>query len=140
MGLQGYFGSGGSGKSRTLYMDVIRTSLEEEATNFYVIVPDQFTMQTQKELCSLHERGGITNIDVLSFTRLAHKVFDELGIQMKPLLDDTGKNLILRKVALDVEDQLVLLRRNIKRVGYIHEVKSVLSEFYQYDISSSDLE
>ena len=35
--------------------------------NYIILVPEQFTMQTQKELVLRHPRHGIMNIDVLSF-------------------------------------------------------------------------
>lgn len=46
----------------------------------------------------MHSRKGILNIDVVSFERLAYKVFEELGGGNRPVLDDTGKNLIVRRV------------------------------------------
>ena len=67
--------------------------------NFIVLVPEQFTMQTQKDLVSMHPRRGIMNIDVLSFARLSYRVFEETGGGSLPVLDDEGKNLILRKIA-----------------------------------------
>ncbi len=48
-------------------------------------------MQTQKDLCMAHPRGGIMNIDVLSFGRLAHRVFEETGKERQPILDDEGR-------------------------------------------------
>ena len=45
-------------------------------TNYIILVPEQFTMQTQKELVLRHPRHGIMNIDVLSFARLAFRVLE----------------------------------------------------------------
>ncbi len=140
MGLQFVFGGSGAGKSTTVYEKVIRQSMEHPEKNFLIMVPDQFTMYTQKQLCMMHPRGGIMNIDVLSFSRLIHRVAEEVGRKERVILDDTGKNLILRRVAIEKEDQLVLLKDKVKRPGYIHEVKSVISEFYQYDIGPKDME
>ena len=55
------------------------------------------------------------------------------------MLDDEGKNLILRKIAGDYEKDLKVLKGNMKKLGYISEVKSVLSEFDQYDIGEEEL-
>ena len=33
---------------------------------FIVLVPEQFTMQTQKDLVSMHPRKGIMNIDIVN--------------------------------------------------------------------------
>lgn len=140
MPLKFVFGPSGSGKSTYLYQHVIEESEKYPQENFIVLVPEQFTMQTQKDLVSMHQRHGIMNIDVLSFARLAYRVFEETGAKKLPVLDDEGKNLILRKIAGDYEDKLTVLRGNIKKLGYITEVKSVISEFTQYDIGEEELD
>lgn len=140
MSLQFIFGNSGSGKSHRLYMDIIEESLRHPEKNYLVLVPEQFTMQTQKDLCLMHPRGGIMNIDVLSFGRLAHRIFEELGQEDRAVLDDEGKNLILRKIAGNYEEQLTVLKGNLKKQGYISEVKSVISEFTQYGIGFDELD
>ena len=139
MSLRFYFGPSGAGKSRQLYQEIMERSLKEPKKNFLIIVPDQFTMQTQKDLTMLHERGGILNIDVLSFGRLSHRIFDEVGELDTPVLDDTGKSLVLQKVALGMKEQLPTLGGHLHKQGYIHEVKSAISEFMQYGISPDDM-
>lgn len=139
MSLRFYFGGSGAGKSTKLYRELIERSMEEPGRNFLIIVPDQFTMQTQKELVTMHERGGIMNMDVLSFGRLSHRIFEEVGGKDMPVLDDTGKSLVLRKVAADLKDQLTVLGGNLDKQGYIHEVKSAVSEFMQYGIGPGDV-
>lgn len=79
MSLQFILGNSGSGKSRYAYEKIIGESTKNPEENFLVIVPEQFTMQTQKELVSLHPKKGILNIDVQSFQRLAYHVFEEVG-------------------------------------------------------------
>lgn len=138
MALQFYFGSSGSGKSTAVYKHIVEWSKKEPERNFMILVPDQFTMQTQKELCLLN--GGIMNIDVLSFSRLTYRIFEEIGKPDRVALDDTGKNLIIRKVAAKREPDLKLLGRHLKQVGYIHEIKSVISEFMQYAVSPKEVE
>ena len=140
MPLKFVFGPSGSGKSTYLYQHVIEESEKNPQENFIVLVPEQFTMQTQKDLVRMHPRHGIMNIDVLSFARLAYRVFEETGVKKIPVLDDEGKNLILRKIAGNYEDKLTVLKGNIKKLGYISEVKSVISEFTQYDIGEEELD
>lgn len=140
MSLQFIFGPSGSGKSYQLHQQIIRESIRHPEENFIILVPEQFTMQTQKDLVSRHPDRCIMNIDVLSFGRLAYRVFEETGGGNLPVLDDEGKNLILRKIAGDYEEELYVLKGNMKRLGYISEVKSVISEFTQYDIGEAELE
>lgn len=140
MPLKFVFGPSGSGKSSYLYQHVIQESMKYPERNYIVLVPEQFTMQTQKDLVMMHERKGIMNIDVLSFARLAYRVFEETGGGGLPVLDDEGKNLILRKIAGDYESELKMLGGHMKKQGYISEVKSVISEFTQYDIGKDEIE
>lgn len=139
MSLQFYFGPSGAGKSRMLYEEVIRRAGANPRQNFLIIVPDQFTMQTQKDFVCFSDRGGIMNIDVLSFGRLGHRILEEVGGQDIPVLDDTGKSLVLQKVAAGLKDELPTLGSFLQRQGYIHEVKSAISEFMQYGIGTEDV-
>lgn len=107
---------------------------------FFILVPDQFTMQTQKDLVSLHDRKGIMNIDVLSFGRLTHRIFEEMGGNRLPMLDDTGKSLIIRRVAAGKKEKLPVLGGRLGQTGYVHEVKSAISEFMQYGVGLQELD
>ena len=135
MALQFYFGPSGSGKSKRLHQDVLYMAAKDPDCNFLFLVPDQFTMQTQTDLVKESPGGGIMNIDVLSFGRLTHRIFEETGYGRKPVLDDTGKSLVLRKVASSVKEELPVLSGNLNKIGYIHEIKSAISEFKQYGLS-----
>ena len=176
MSLRFCFGPSGSGKSHRIYEEIMQRAAEEPGRNFLIIVPDQFTMQTQKDLVGMHPRHGIMNIDVLSFERLAHRIFEEVGGEHRkilvmrsdrdgilnidvlsfgrlshrileevgtkemPVLDDTGKSLVLQKVAADLKEQLPAMGSLLHKQGYIHEVKSAISEFMQYGISTQDMD
>ncbi|MCR5419180.1 MAG: PD-(D/E)XK nuclease family protein [Lachnospiraceae bacterium] len=133
-------GPSGSGKSTYVYEEMIREAIAHPDRQFILVVPDQYSMSATRRICSLHPRQGILNIDVLSFSRLIHRIGDEVGRKMHAVLDDTGKNLILRRVAMEHEEELGFLKGRMKRPGYIHEVKSQISEFYQYDIAPGDLD
>ncbi len=132
-------GRTGSGKSTYVFDKVSKAATENPEQSYFVIVPDQFTMQTQADLVRRSERGGIMNIEVLSFSRLAHRVFEETGGSGRPVLDDTGKNLILRRCAVEVSADIPYLAGKIDKPGYIHEIKSAISEFMQYGIGDREL-
>lgn len=140
MSLRFCFGPSGSGKSHRIYEEIMQRAAEEPGRNFLIIVPDQFTMQTQKDLVMRSDRDGILNIDVLSFGRLSHRILEEVGTKEMPVLDDTGKSLVLQKVAADLKEQLPAMGSLLHKQGYIHEVKSAISEFMQYGISAQDMD
>lgn len=139
MSLHIILGASGSGKSHGLYETIIQRSVECPEMTYLVLVPEQFTMQTQKELVRMHPGGGILNIDVLSFQRLAHRVFEQVGADNRKILEETGKSLVLQKVAQENQKQLSYLGKQMKKQGYVQEIKSLISEFMQYDISLEQL-
>lgn len=140
MSLRFVLGASGSGKSSSMYQWVVRQAVENPDRQYLVLVPDQYTMQIQKQMVTLHQGHAILNIDVLSFGRLYHRVMEELGGDRLTPLDDTGKNLILRKLAGSMKDELPVLGRFMDRQGYISEVKGIISEMQQYGISPQDME
>ena len=140
MSLQFVTGCSGSGKSTYLYSRFIKEAMGNPNKNYVIIVPEQFTLQTQKELVNSHPDGGILNIDILSFNRLAYRVCEELGKEVATVLDDTGKNMILRKVIEGNKDRLGVYGRNYNKQGFISEIKSFISELYQYSITPEYIE
>lgn len=139
MALQFWFGASGSGKSIGVSRAMIEAAMEHPENNYFMIVPDQFTMQTQKQMVKMHPDGGILNIDVLSFGRLSHRIFEEVGKDDRLILDDTGKCLLLRKAAEKEKENIPVLAAGLKNPGFIQEIKSVLSEFMQYGLKPSDV-
>ena len=138
MSLQLFLGSAGSGKSYQLYREVIEQSKQDMATNYLIIVPEQFTLQTQKDIVTMHPDHGVMNVDILSFLRFAFRVFDEVGGNEYPILEDTGKSMVLRKVVAEKRKDLILFGSNVKKPGFIGELKSLLSELFQYNIGPDD--
>lgn len=140
MSLQFYLGASGSGKSYKLHKDILDKAKENPSINYLFIVPDQFTMQTQKDLVLASDNKGIMNVDVLSISRLAHRIFEELGCNNQVVLDDTGKSLIIRKLAASLKDQMPMLGNNLNKIGFEHELKSIISEFKQYNITGDRID
>ena len=140
MSLQFIIGNSGAGKSYAAYQNVIREASRKPTNMYYVIVPEQFTMQTQKTLVEMHPQKGILNIDVLSFERLAYRIFEEVGGDTRKVLEETGKNMVLQKLVQMNRKNLVYLKNQMKKPGYLDEVKSLISEFMQYGIGLQELD
>ena len=79
MSLKFVLGPSGYGKSTYVEDYIISESMANENRNYLLIVPDQFTMETQLKMVKKHPNGGILNIDVLSFGRLSYRIFSEIG-------------------------------------------------------------
>ncbi len=140
MALQLIIGSSGSGKSYRMYEQLIEASMAQPGENFIIIVPEQYTMQTQKNIVRMHPRHGVMNIDIVSFARLGHRIFEEMGQPFSHILEDTGKRMVIRKVLEQKRRQLGVFSGSVRKSGFSGELKSMISELLQYNISPGMLE
>ncbi len=140
MSLTFILGASGAGKTEWLYEKALKTAKEHPERTVLVIVPEQFSMQTMKDLIVRSETKGMSNIEVLSFLRLSYRVFEELGIVPGELLSDVGKSLLVKRVVNRFAGELRVFAANVKKAGFIDEMKSLISEFYQYGITPEALE
>lgn len=140
MSLQFIFGGSGRGKTYYLQHYITEEAKHFQERQYIFLVPEQFTMQTQKELIEISEAKGILNIDVQSFLRLAFRVFSETGASNLPVLDDMGKTMVLKKVLNNMEEHLEYFGKNIHKRGYVQEIKSFLSELLQYGAEEDTIE
>lgn len=139
MSLQFVLGPSGVGKSHYIYNKLIKESMENPGTNYILLVPEQYSLALQRKMVKLHPYGGTLNIDVIGFNRLAYRVFDELNVKTAKVLEDFGKSMLIRRVAGEVRDKLRVYKNCLNKNGFVDEVKSLMSEFYQYDFSTEEL-
>ena len=139
MSLGFVFGASGAGKTEYILKYFLEGAGENLKKNWFLIVPEQDTLAMQKRITGhiSNRGGGILNIDVLSFNRLAYRVFEELNISLSDMtiIDDMGKVMIIRAVAEQVKSKLKLYQRELNKTGFLDELKSQISEFYQYRIT-----
>lgn len=140
MSLQFIIGASGAGKTRRLYTDLIAGAQEAPFDTFIALVPEQYSMQAQRDIVDLHPRHGVMNIDILSFERLAWRVFEELAVKQPAILDDMGKSMVLRKVSAGAAKEMTVLSSHLSKSGFIGVLKSQLSEFFQYGITDRELD
>ncbi len=133
-------GPSGSGKSYQIYQRIIRRSMEEPEKRCFLVVPEQFTMQAQRDIVQMHPCHGTMNIDIVSFNRLAYRVFEEQNIHCGQILEDFGKSMLLQRILLKYRKELPIFGPSFSKAGFIDELKSLLTELFQYRVSEQDLE
>ena len=106
MSLQMIIGGAGTRRSEVMYQKLIEESLAAPEQRFYLVVPEQYTMQTQMKMAELHPGHGVMNVDIVSFPRLAYRIFDELGGVQKTILEDTGKSMVIRRLLSEHKGEL----------------------------------
>ncbi len=137
MSLKFWLGGAKSDRSRQLIKYILEEAEAHPDRHYLFVAPEQFGLAAQRELVLNSKNHGILNIDVLSFTRLAHRISDEVGSYETDvtMLGETGKSLIIGMLANSMRDDLAVFGKDIDRLGYIDRFKSVISEFMQYGIT-----
>ena len=134
MGLRFIIGRAGTGKT-TLCMEEIIRQQNTENKRQILIVPEQFTSQAERDLIEKTGQNAILTAEVLSFGRLAHRVFSKKGIGSRVPLGDIGKSMALRKILLQEKDKISYFQSVMDKPGFIDQLGLTISEFFQYRIT-----
>jgi len=135
MGLRFILGRPGTGKT-TLCLSEIGEMLTCGAPLYY-LVPEQFSLQSEKLL--LTNRRAATQVQVLSFNRLAYRLFATFGGQPSKMADDLGKQMLLRKVLFQVFDNLTYYKSAVDKHGFVESLSDTITEMNHYRVTSDDL-
>ena len=129
--------AGRAGKGKTfLVLSEIKQHIQKNWDgNLVLLVPEQYTLQAERDLIYKMNLPGIIDVDVLSFTRLAHKVLNEVGGLTRIHLNDQGKNMILRKLIDEAEKEFLVYKKAADRDGFLTMVSDLICELKQHDIS-----
>lgn len=136
-------GKTGSGKTNHLYQNIIERAISLAKVGGHekllLIVPEQSTLDVQHRMIDHHPNHCITDIEILSFGRLAHRMSDELGVSGRTVISDVGKNMMIQRLVGEHQDNFPFLGKNIHKKGYVNELRSLMSEFSRYTVSSDAL-
>ena len=139
MRLRIIYGRAGSGKS-TFCLDEIKKGLDSgEKHPLVLIVPEQFSLQAEKNLSGIDSTSGIFRAEVLSFRRMAFRVFSEVGGISRKHLAAAGKSMLLFRILDKVGDQLKMFSGSAARKGFTQTLSDAITEFKRYDISPQQL-
>ena len=104
----GRVGSGKTETCRRLLVDFARKGKE----NLYLIVPEQYSFESEKAILRMAGPKNAVNIQVLSFTRLAESLFRTYGGCAGTPLDDSTRRLLMALALEETADYLSLYREH----------------------------
>ena len=135
MSLRFIYGGAGRGKSTFCLKDIEQRSKSEHEKPLVLLVPEQFSFQAEKNLIKVVGSTGIKNVQVLSFNRLAYRVFSEVGgITRKPM-DASGKAMLIHSILQKQQEEFKVFKGASRQKGFIDNVASAITEFKKYKIS-----
>lgn len=139
MGLRFIIGRAGTGKTHLCIEEIIKQA-NQGGKRQILIVPEQFTSQAERDLVAATAGKAILTAEVLSFGRLAHRVFSKKGIGNRTPLGDIGKAMVLRKILLEQKEEISYFRNVSEQSGFVEQLGLTISEFTQYRISPAAAE
>ncbi|SEK39478.1 DNA helicase/exodeoxyribonuclease V, subunit B [Carnobacterium iners] len=148
MGLQFILGRANRDK-RGFMLDEIATTLNtnKQAKVFY-LVPDHIKFEAEMTVLEkIGERPpfnenkmmGMMNLQVFSFNRLAWYWLQDTDIFIKPQLTSSGLSMLVRKLLIDYEQQLVIYRGEVRKTGFVQQLTDLFLELRTGRISQDDL-
>lgn len=130
-------GRAGSGKTTHIMHDIARRIKNGEKP-LTLIVPEQYSHNAERQLLGIVGDSLSLHGEVLSFKRLASRVFEELGSGL-PQLDAGGELLVLYQSLRAVADRLEIYGESQKRVQFLSALHSTITELRSSAISSEAL-
>ena len=92
-------GGSGTGKTTQCINEIAcRNNLEER---IFYIVPEQFTLESEKNLLS--KKNSLININILGFKHFAYYLISKMGTSGRAMLDDTGRAMLIKKIVLELK-------------------------------------
>ena len=140
MGIRFIFGRSGTGKSK-FCLDQIKNNIvkSDNSNKLILIVPEQYTFDTEKKFLDVVTEKGFLRGEVISFKRMARKVFEECGGRTNTLLNESGRNMLIYKILKDNSENLEYFNRMSKEHGFSSVISKIITEFKKYNISSEIL-
>lgn len=140
MSLRFVYGRSGSGKTR-FCLNEIKSDIFGGATNpLVLLVPEQFTLQAERNLIDVLETGGILKTEVLSFRRMAFRIFNDVGGITYPHIHSAGKSMIIYRILDKMRDSFKVFSKSADQKGFVNTLSTLITEFKRYNISPMALE
>ena len=128
-----------SGKTTELCKWILDQADQFPDRRFIMVVPEQVSNAYEKKLIQMNQAlfgtPGFMNIDILGFNRLSYRIFEEFGITETSVLEEYEKNMLVRVASGKVRSELEIYGGSIDRTGFTKEIKSLISEMIQYNVS-----
>ena len=127
-------GRAGTGKTYTML-----TAMGQATRPQILIVPEQHSHDMERQLCAIGGNAVSLRAEVLSFTRLANRVFSTHGGLAAPTLDGGGRLLLLCTALKSVADQLKVYQRPSRKPAFLSSLLATVDELKSCCISPEQL-
>lgn len=133
-----FYGRESADKEKFIY-DRIRTSASAGRRRTYVIVPDQYTLEGEKQAFRLLGVRGLMDVEVISMSRLGSRLLAQEGGGRNTFIDKYGRHILLTQVLRDKEKELQVFAGSRRKTSFVEMTNNFISEMKQYNVAPEQL-
>lgn len=135
MGLRIIYGKPGSGKSQYCFQEIANQIQKE--TKIYMITPEQFSFTAETKLMEIVTSHALINAEIITLSRMAHRVLNEIGGNTKTQLSKQGKAMLIDSILNQHKKELKFLGKSDDNVDLS---MTAITEFKKHGITVQDLQ
>jgi len=133
-------GPAGSGKTWQCLEEIRRALMDSpKGAPLIFLAPRQSTFQLEYQLLQEGSLKGYNRLRIFSFDRLAHFVFEKMGVGAPDLLSEQGRVMVLRALLNEQFNDLSIFRSCARRIGFADELSGQIREFQAHGLLPDDL-
>ena len=114
MGLRIVYGKNGSGKSEFCFSEIAK--MIEKEKKIYIITPEQFSFTAERKLMNCIKSNAVINAEVITFSRMANRILNEIGGYNSTHLSKCGKAMLIYSILLENKKNLKFLGRSDENI------------------------
>lgn len=135
MGLRIIYGKSGSGKSEYCFKEI--ANLIKTEKKIYIITPEQFSFTAEKKLMDTIDSNAVINAEVITLSRMAYRILQEIGGNNATRLTKCGKSMLIYSILNENRNKLKFLSKSDENVDLS---MTAITEFKKHGVSLSELE
>ncbi len=134
MELQIIYGRAGTGKSEYCYREIAKKIREKN--KILIITPEQFSFTAEKKLMEVIDTQAVLNAEVVTFSRMAYRVINEIGGSTVTNLSKCGKAMLIYSILNQNKQNLKFLGKTDENVDM---AETAITEFKKHGIKPEQL-
>ncbi len=132
--------TGRTGSGKTRYIRNLACQLAENASSkAVIIVPEQFSFETERGMLELLGNEKVNNVEILSFSRLSERLLPQYGKTQKRTADDGIRAVLMSRAIETLEEKLTVYNRYKKHPALIGEILDFYREIRKCKITNEQL-
>ena len=126
------YGRSGTGKSEYLHKDI---ASKIGSKKIFLIVPEQCNLSAEKKLFEISKKESLIDVEILTLSRMAHRVSQEVG-NVKKHISKAGKDMLIYDLITKNKEKLNFLGKSEKNIDIVNRM---FTEFKKHSVESEVL-